>query len=102
MKFKTTKKEIMANYSNVIRVGYCGLQNLLNYKNPIAYTSGSMGWNADIYEINANTVMVTGYAPFGNFMPNREIVEKYENLSYNATSDERETLIKAFVHEVLK
>lgn len=29
MKFRTTKKAIMANYGNVIKVDYCDLQNLL-------------------------------------------------------------------------
>lgn len=50
MKFRTTKKAIMANYGNVIKVDYCDLQNLLKYESPIAYTAGVYGWNADIYD----------------------------------------------------
>ena len=38
MKFKTTQKAIRANYPTVISVPYCGLQNLLNYESPVAYT----------------------------------------------------------------
>ena len=35
MKFKTTQKEIRANYNKIICVPYCGLQNLLNYESPV-------------------------------------------------------------------
>lgn len=51
MKFKTTQKEIMANYNAIICVPYCGLQNLLNYENPVAYTVRREGWAADIYDM---------------------------------------------------
>lgn len=79
MKYATTKKAILSNYPNVIKVGYCSLQTLLNFRSPDAYTaSKTYGWRADIYEITPNTVIVTGYAPFGNIVPDYEIVEKYE------------------------
>lgn len=79
MKYATTKKAILSNYPNVIKVGYCSLQTLLNFRSPDAYTaSKTYGWRADIYEITPNTVIVTGYAPFGNIVPDYEIVKKYE------------------------
>ena len=79
MKYATTKKDILSNYPNVIKVGYCDLQTLLNFRSPDAYTaSRTYGWRADIYEITPNTVIVTGYAPFGNIVPDYEIVKKYE------------------------
>lgn len=46
MKFKTTQKEIRSNYPTVISVPYCGLQNLLNYESPVAYTVRREGWGA--------------------------------------------------------
>ena len=51
MKFKTTQKEIRANYNKIICVPYCGLQNLLNYEIPVAYTVRREGWAADIYDM---------------------------------------------------
>ena len=48
MKFKTTQKAIKANYNTIICVPYCGLQNLLNYESPVAYTERREGWAADI------------------------------------------------------
>lgn len=79
MKFKTTQKAIKANYKNIICIGYCNLQQLLSGKEPIAYTTRKEGWAADIYEINPTTVIVTGYAPFGNIRPEYDIIEKYEH-----------------------
>lgn len=43
MKFKTTQKAIKANYNTIICVPYCGLQNLLNYESPVAYTARVRG-----------------------------------------------------------
>lgn len=79
MKYETTKKAILSNYPNVIKVGYCSLQTLLKFHSPSAYTaSKTYGWRADIYEITPNMVIVTGYAPFGNIVPDYETVLKYE------------------------
>lgn len=78
MKFKTTKKEITSTFATVICVPYCGLQNLLNYESPIAYTSRREGWAADIYNMGGGVAIVTGYAPFGNVRPAYELRERYE------------------------
>ena len=60
MKFKTTAKAIRNNCYNVVSAGYCDLQYLLSYENPVAYTSGVYGWNFDVYEVNGLTIC-TGY-----------------------------------------
>nr|DAE27991.1 MAG TPA: hypothetical protein [Siphoviridae sp. ctvxh7] len=78
MKFKTTQKEIRANYNEIICVPYCGLQTLLNYESPIAYTVRREGWAADIYDMGGGIAIVTGYAPFGNIRPSYELRERYE------------------------
>ena len=79
MKYATTKKAILNSYPNVIKVGYCSLQSLLKFHSPSAYTaSKTYGWRADVYEITPDTVIVTGYAPFGNIVPDYEIIKKYE------------------------
>lgn len=80
MKYETTEKAVLSNYPNVIKVGYCYLQTLLKFHSPTAYTaSKTYGWQADIYEITPNTVIVTGYAPFGNIVPDYELIKEYEN-----------------------
>lgn len=109
MKFKTTKRDIMANYGSVIKVGYCDLQNLLNYESPIAYTTGVYGWNADIYDFGG-AVIVTGYRPFGNIRPDYEIINRYEteaeniynNYKYDDSVGALKDLQKKFIAEMLK
>lgn len=79
MKFKTTQKAVKEGYRNIIEVGYCGLQHLLYYKDPVAYTSGVYGWNADIYEIGRGSAICTGYRPFGDIRVDYELVKEYDN-----------------------
>ena len=109
MKFKSTKGDIMANYPKVIKIGYCDLQFLLKYESPITYTAGVYGWNADIYDFNG-VAIVTGYRPFGNICPDRQIIEKYEkearkiryNYSYEEARKALQELQKKFIEEVLE
>ena len=77
MKFKTTQKAVKEGYRNIIEIGYCDLQFLLNYETPIAYTCGVYGWNSDIYQIDNNTVIVTGYRPFGNVNVDYKLIREY-------------------------
>lgn len=60
MKFKTTAKEIRNNGGNVVKVGYCELQSLLQGVEPVAYTCGVYGWNFDVYILHGVTIC-TGY-----------------------------------------
>ena len=75
---KVTQKLIKGMYKNQIRLGYCELQTLLGYFERKFFTCGVYGWNADIYQINYNTCIITGYRPFGNISVERDIVNKYE------------------------
>lgn len=97
MKFKTTRKAVLAGYKNVICVDYCELSNALN--NPVAYTCGVCGWNADIYEIDDRTAIVSGYRPFG-MHASSDIIKKYDIRIYDEQKA-RENL-KAFCNEVLQ
>lgn len=87
MKFKTTQREINNGYYNRICIGYCDLQYLLYGLDPIAYTCGVYGWNADIYQLDNNTVIITGYRPFGNISAdyeyNRKMDTKARKIVYN-------------------
>ena len=75
MKTKITKKAIMSAYRNVIKVGYCDLQDALKWREPNYYTAGLYGWNSDVYVIDCDTVIVTGYRPFGNIELPRSVVD---------------------------
>lgn len=110
MKFKTTQKAIRANYNKIICVPYCGLQTLLNYESPIAYTVRREGWAADIYDMGSGVAIVTGYAPFGNIRPSYELRERYEtqaekirydyNLSYEQQRESLKSLARDFIKGV--
>ena len=110
MKFKTTQKAVKEGYRNIIEIGYCNLQHLLYYKDPVAYTSGTYGWNADIYEIGRGSAICTGYRPFGDIRPDYKLVREYDNkareIIHNTKFDgnQREKideLLNEFIEKVL-
>lgn len=111
MKFKTTQKAIKEGYRNIIKIGYCDLQYLLYHKNPVAYTSGGYGWNADIYDIGGGIAICTGYRPFGDIQPDYELIREYDKraeaiahgLSYNPIKAEYEInkLLSEFIEKIL-
>ena len=109
IKFKTTKKAMMDQSNHIIKLGYCAAQHLLNYYNPIAYTSGVYGWNSDIYFINGHYIS-TGYRPFGTIIPPYELVNNYDeqaraivndwNKPYDNRKHEIELLVTEFFNEL--
>lgn len=110
MKFKTAQKAVKAGYATIICVPYCGLQNLLHYESPVAYTARREGWAADIYDMGGGVAIVTGYAPFGNIRPGYAQVKAVEeqaekirydySLSYDQQRESLKSLAKEFVKEV--
>ena len=114
MKFKTTKKEICSNYGGYYYrfcIGYCDMQYLLNYINPVAYTSGQYGWNSDIYDMQDitgyNCCIVTGYRPFGNIRIDYEVLKQYESNAekivhdYKRDINKRKNELKNLLQELL-
>ena len=85
MKTKITKKAIMSAYRNVIKVGYCDMQDALKWREPNFYTAGVYGWNADIYVIDMDTVIVTGNRPFGNIELPREVADTLNKCAESIT-----------------
>lgn len=83
MKTQVTKKQIMGSFKNVICVPFCGLQHTLAGYEPRFYTAGVYGWNADIYIINNDTAVVTGYRPFGNIRPDYDTFKMFETAAEN-------------------
>lgn len=75
MKTQITKRAIMNSFKNVISAGYCDLQSALTWREPNFYTKGIYGWNADVYVIDDETVIVTGYRPFGNMKLPRNVID---------------------------
>lgn len=85
MKTKITKKAIMGAYRNVIKVGYCDMQDALKWREPSFYTAGVYGWNSDVYVIDYDTVIVTGYRPFGNVELPREVIDMLNKCAKSIT-----------------
>ena len=82
LKVKVTDKEIREGYFT-IKVGYCGAQNILTYQGARYYNYGVYGWRYDVYELDYNLAICTGYSPIKS-IPEKinaqavEIIEKYD------------------------
>lgn len=59
--YKLTNKALKSSFQKVIRVGYCGAENLLRGVHPFAYNTGIYGWNWSVYYIGDGVVVCTGY-----------------------------------------
>ena len=81
IKLKTTKKAIKESGKKIIKVGYCDLQYLLNYKSAFAYSAGVDGWACDYYEFN-NIIISTGYNPIGKNV-NYDLLKEYEKKAFD-------------------
>lgn len=75
----------MSAYRNVIKVGYCDMQDALKWREPNFHTEGVYGWNSDVYVIDYDTVIVTGYRPFGNVELPREVIDMLNKCAKSIT-----------------
>lgn len=111
MKYQTTKKAIINQYSKIIKIGYGDAQYLLRRQVPEAYTAGIYGWSSDIYNING-IIICTGYRPFGNITPScnttntyneqaRAILNNYD-MSHEDKRKRVNTILEQFIQEVTK
>ena len=105
MKSKMTKREIKSKYNNIIKVGYCQAQYLLNCEDAVAYSAGVNGWACDYYDIDG-VIISTGYAPIGK-EADRNTIKKYNNearalkyANYDEYKNELRKLISKFIDEV--
>lgn len=76
MKAKVTKKEIIKRFQNVLIVHSWGLDNLLYFISPFAYSTRSEGHACDYYEIG-NFCLSSGDAPIGKKY-NRDLGKIFE------------------------
>lgn len=97
MKTKITKKAIMGAYRNVIKVGYCDMQDALKWREPNFYTAGVYGWNSDVYVIDYDTVIATGYRPFGNVELPREVIDMLNKCAKSITRHLNYDLAKIYL-----
>lgn len=99
---RVTQKYVCSTFTNIICVPYCALQDLLKYDAPLFFTSGIYGWNADVYMIDFDTCIVTGYRPFGNIRPNYALTDVFNRTALKADTPEKcKDLLNAYVKEVL-
>lgn len=100
MKFKTTRKQISNYYGRVYQVGYCELYPLYQSYEAKAYTHGVYGWNYDVYEVNGNACITSGYrGMFGAELPEaaRRILnnaKKYCSVTAGHNYNQREKYLK--------
>lgn len=116
-KAKVTARWIKESYNKRLSVGYCAMQFLLKYEDPVYYTCGSSGWNSDNYYFPEFDLLVsTGYRPvFGTTKADYELIESFdkkareieENYGTNALPyDQKKVAVKIllvkFLQEVTK
>lgn len=87
MKVRVTRKEIMNSFNKVIEIGFADAQYMLTGLQPIAYTCGVYGWNADVYNVGQGVAIVTGCRPFGNVHPSYDVVREFENAARRNYND---------------
>lgn len=84
-KVRLTKQQVMNQYDVVLDAGgSADLSQLMNYRTADAYTAGSYGWNADIYDVSAympkeyrgKVALVTGDRSFGTHKIPYEMIRK--------------------------
>lgn len=82
LKAKVTNQELRNGYF-VIAISYCGARNILNFAGARFYNYGVYGWNYDVYELDYNLAICTGYRPVKS-IPEKinkeaaEIIYKYD------------------------
>lgn len=78
MKTHVAIKNIRNNYKKVFRAGYCDLQYIMKYENPVYYNAGVYGWNCDIYvDFQRDIAITTGYRNMAGQRIPDEIIRKY-------------------------
>lgn len=100
MKTRVTKREIMQDGKRVLRFGYCEAQRLLNIVQPRFYTTGTYGWNADVYEFR-DCYIVTGYRPFGE-NPDHDLIKAYDQKSEGKTYEEKLDILSEMIEELTR
>lgn len=82
IKDRITLRDMETIRRRVIKVPYCALQWLLRHHRADMYCASNLyGWKCDIYLIDYDTAIVTGYHTGSRkrgIHPSRETIERYE------------------------
>ena len=97
-KIQAKKSDMRQNY-RILSVGYCDMQYLLKFQNPVAYSAGVNGWDCDYYEID-DVVICTGYNPIKskNIIDDYELIREYEQ---KASQDITTAKTNELLHELI-
>ena len=67
MKTRITDKWVRQHFTTIYSASYSALcDSEATLPAPTYYTCSVYGWNADVFIIDTDTVVVAGYRPFGN------------------------------------
>lgn len=97
MSIKQSQTKMKASYKYVIGAGYCALQSLLRYQTPVAYATRVEGWACDLYELDFEVAVATGYSynRAVNTQVERKVLESFEKRAQACTTrQEIDDLIK--------
>ena len=97
-KIQAKKSDMRQNY-RILSVGYCDMQYLLKFQNPVAYSAGVNGWDCDYYEID-DVVICTGYNTIKskNIIDDYELIREYEQ---KASQDITTAKTNELLHELI-
>ncbi len=100
---KMTRNEIRKEFNKIIEVGYCDLYYTLREYKKIGYNSGVYGWNYDVYMIDYNTCVLTGYRGYcGNIKPDYKTIDKYNKLEKKYVENGKRKDLKKLMTRFLK
>jgi len=110
MKLKATKKELKEGYNDIVTIGYCDAQYLLQFISPFSYCTRAEGWACDNYDIDG-VLVSTGYAPIQGKHFDCDTLSLYEakamaiarrSISYKARARATGRLLKKLIATVIK
>jgi hypothetical protein len=88
-KIHATMKYVKSLWKNIYRCGYCDLQYIMRYEEPMYYNSGVYGWNCDIYcDYRRDIAITTGYRNMAGKRIPDELIEKYTNIAKEICKNE--------------
>lgn len=106
MKYRTTKKAVKAGYGTIYAIGYCNLQHLLYFNNPVGYTANQYGWACDIYDMGNGVAITTGYSPIGTHIE-YDLIYSFDQQAaniihdYSIPYDEKSFMLKRLLRRFL-
>lgn len=88
MKTNASIKYIRQHWNKVYRCGYCDLQYIMRYTDPVYYNSGVYGWNCDVYcDYKRDIAITTGYRNMAGKMIPSELIKKYSDIAKEICKD---------------